>query len=159
MKILLTSIFVYDPVKAYAFYTDVLGFAGKMFVPEAELAIVVSTEAVGLAKYSSDGGATWMEGTNTSGPLREVINDGTGRWVAVGDLAIRVSDDGQTWTAGSPNPPGMLFGLATDGAGRWVTVGEDGFTAYSDDGGATWETGNTGTSTTLLAVAAGPDVE
>lgn len=44
MKIGLTSVFVNDPLKAFAFYTEVLGFGKKMYVPEAYLAIVVSPE-------------------------------------------------------------------------------------------------------------------
>ncbi len=44
MKIGLTSVFVNDPLKAFAFYTEVLGFVKKMYVPEAYLAIVVSPE-------------------------------------------------------------------------------------------------------------------
>ncbi|HZG68657.1 MAG TPA: VOC family protein [Herpetosiphonaceae bacterium] len=44
MKIALTSVFVDDPAKAFRFYTEVLGFREKMYVPEADLAIVVSPE-------------------------------------------------------------------------------------------------------------------
>ena len=44
MKIALTSVFVDDPNKAFTFYTEVLGFVKKMYVPEANLAIVVSPE-------------------------------------------------------------------------------------------------------------------
>ncbi|MFN8556934.1 MAG: VOC family protein [Dehalococcoidia bacterium] len=44
MKIALTSVYVDDPMKAYAFYTDVLGFIGRLHIPEANLAIVVSAE-------------------------------------------------------------------------------------------------------------------
>lgn len=44
MKISLTSVFVDDPVKAFKFYTEVLGFVEKMYIPEAELAIVASPE-------------------------------------------------------------------------------------------------------------------
>ncbi len=44
MKISLTSVFVDDPIKAFKFYTEVLGFVEKMYVPEAFLAIVVSPE-------------------------------------------------------------------------------------------------------------------
>lgn len=44
MKISLTSVFVDDPAKAFKFYTDVLGFIKKMYVPEAQLAIVASPE-------------------------------------------------------------------------------------------------------------------
>ncbi len=44
MKIKLTSVFVNDPVAAFKFYTEVLGFVKKMYMPEANLAIVVSPE-------------------------------------------------------------------------------------------------------------------
>ena len=44
MKIALTSVFVDDPTKAFKFYTEVLGFTEKMFIPEAHLAIVASPE-------------------------------------------------------------------------------------------------------------------
>ena len=45
MKIALTNIYVEDPVgKAYAFYTEKLGFVPKLFVPESELVIVASRE-------------------------------------------------------------------------------------------------------------------
>lgn len=42
IRIKLVSIFVNSPVDAFKFYTEVLGFTEKMFVPEAYLAIVVS---------------------------------------------------------------------------------------------------------------------
>ena len=44
MKISLVSVYVHDPVEAFGFYTDVLGFVTKMYVPEAQLAIVASPE-------------------------------------------------------------------------------------------------------------------
>ena len=44
MKIALTSVFVDDPNKAFKFYTEVLGFVEKMYIPEAYLAIVASPE-------------------------------------------------------------------------------------------------------------------
>ncbi len=44
MKILMTSVFVDDPLKAHVFYTEVLGFRSQQFVPEAQVAIVVSPE-------------------------------------------------------------------------------------------------------------------
>ncbi len=44
MRISLTSVFVEDPVEAHAFYTEVLGFRSKEFVPDAQLAVVVSPE-------------------------------------------------------------------------------------------------------------------
>jgi predicted enzyme related to lactoylglutathione lyase len=44
MKITMTSIFVDDPIKAHKFYTDILGFQSREYVPEAQLAVVVSPE-------------------------------------------------------------------------------------------------------------------
>ena len=44
MKIGLTSVFVDDPSKALKFYTEVLGFVERLYVPEAALAIVASPE-------------------------------------------------------------------------------------------------------------------
>jgi predicted enzyme related to lactoylglutathione lyase len=44
MKISLTSVFVDDPIKAFKFYTEVLGFVKRLYIPEADLAIVVSPE-------------------------------------------------------------------------------------------------------------------
>lgn len=42
MKIVLTSIFVDDPIKAHQFYTEILGFQSKEYVPDAQLAVVAS---------------------------------------------------------------------------------------------------------------------
>lgn len=44
MKIGMTSVFVNDPVKAFEFYTEILGFTKKLFVPKQWLSIVVSAE-------------------------------------------------------------------------------------------------------------------
>lgn len=44
MKISLVSVYVDDPIKAFKFYTEVLGFVEKMYMPEAQLAIVTSAE-------------------------------------------------------------------------------------------------------------------
>lgn len=44
MNIALTSISVNDPIHAFQFYTKVLGFKEKMYVPEMFLAIVVSSD-------------------------------------------------------------------------------------------------------------------
>ena len=44
LKITLTSIFVDDPIKAHKFYTEVLGFISKEYVPDAQIAVVVSPE-------------------------------------------------------------------------------------------------------------------
>jgi len=44
MKIALTSVFVDDPNKAFKFYTEVLGFIERLYLPEAQLAIVASPD-------------------------------------------------------------------------------------------------------------------
>ncbi|MEZ4518198.1 MAG: VOC family protein [Chloroflexota bacterium] len=44
MKIALTSVFVNDPIEAFKFYTEVLGFVERLYMPEHYLAIVVSPE-------------------------------------------------------------------------------------------------------------------
>ncbi len=44
MKIALTSIHVNDPINAFRFYTEVLGFVEKLYLPQANLAIVASAE-------------------------------------------------------------------------------------------------------------------
>jgi predicted enzyme related to lactoylglutathione lyase len=44
MKIALTSIPVNDPIQAHQFYTEVLGFISRLYMPEAYLAIVASPE-------------------------------------------------------------------------------------------------------------------
>lgn len=57
MKIQLTSVFVADPDEAFRFYTEVLGFSERLFMPEANLAIVASPEepeGTGLLLEPSD---------------------------------------------------------------------------------------------------------
>ncbi|MBT3385579.1 MAG: glyoxalase [Prolixibacteraceae bacterium] len=44
MKIKMTGIFVEDPISAFKFYTEILGFKKLIYMPEAYLAIVVSPE-------------------------------------------------------------------------------------------------------------------
>jgi predicted enzyme related to lactoylglutathione lyase len=45
MKIALTSVYVPNPLEAFTFYTEVLGFVKRLYIPEAYLAIVASPEA------------------------------------------------------------------------------------------------------------------
>ena len=45
MNIGLASIVVNDPLEAFEFYTKILGFKERMYMPEYKLAIVVSPEA------------------------------------------------------------------------------------------------------------------
>lgn len=57
MKIALTSVTVNNPIEAFTFYTEVLGFVKRLYVPEAALAIVASPEepdGTGLLLEPSD---------------------------------------------------------------------------------------------------------
>lgn len=57
MKISLVSLPVHDPMAAHRFYTEVLGFVSRTYVPEAHLAIVASPEepdGTGLLLEPSD---------------------------------------------------------------------------------------------------------
>lgn len=57
MKISLVSVTVSDPIEAHKFYTEVLGFTTRMFMPEMFLAIVASPEdpnGTGLLLEPSD---------------------------------------------------------------------------------------------------------
>lgn len=67
MKIALTSVFVDDPNKAFKFYTEVLGFVERLYIPEAQLAIVASPEepngtALLLEPNGNLGAKTFQEG-------------------------------------------------------------------------------------------------
>ena len=44
MKISLVSVMVEDPIHAFKFYTETLGFVERMYLPDALLAIVASPE-------------------------------------------------------------------------------------------------------------------
>ena len=44
MKILMTGVYVNNVEKAFTFYTEILDFVEKMYVPEASLAIVAAPE-------------------------------------------------------------------------------------------------------------------
>ncbi len=72
MKIKLTSVFVDDPNKAFKFYTEVLGFIKKLYIPEAYLAIVASPEepdGTGLLLEPNGGriAKTYQEGVYKAG--------------------------------------------------------------------------------------------
>lgn len=45
MQIKLVSVIVNDPLEAFRFYTEVLGFVEKVYMPEMHLAIVASPDA------------------------------------------------------------------------------------------------------------------
>ena len=66
MKIAMTGIHVTDPVEAFKFYTEFLGFKEYIFMPEHKLAIVVAADqpnGTALLLEPSDNpiGKTYME--------------------------------------------------------------------------------------------------
>jgi predicted enzyme related to lactoylglutathione lyase len=72
MKISLTSIPVKDPMAAFKFYTEVLGFKEKLYLPDMYLAIVVSAEdpdgaAVLLEPRGGFGSSEYYEGIYKAG--------------------------------------------------------------------------------------------
>jgi predicted enzyme related to lactoylglutathione lyase len=72
MKIALTSVPVNSPTEAFAFYTQVLGFSERLYMPEANLAIVVSPEqpdGTGLLLEPNDNpiSKTWQDAVYTAG--------------------------------------------------------------------------------------------
>lgn len=72
MKIAVTSVFVDNPVSAHKFYTEVLGFNSRLYMPEAYVAIVASPEepeGTGLLLEPNDNpiAKTYQEGLFKSG--------------------------------------------------------------------------------------------
>lgn len=72
MKISLTSIPVIDPIAAFKFYTEVLGFKEKMYMPDMQIAIIVSAEdpdgtAVLLEPRGGYGSDKYFEGIYDAG--------------------------------------------------------------------------------------------
>ncbi len=63
----MVSVFVNNPVEAFAFYTGVLGFIEKTYMPEAYLAIVASPE-------DPDGTELLLEPNNH--PVAKAYQDG-----------------------------------------------------------------------------------
>jgi predicted enzyme related to lactoylglutathione lyase len=67
MKIGLVSLIVDDPIKAFKFYTEKLGFIERMYMPEMLLAIVASPE-------EPDGSGLLLEPNNN--PLAKTFQEG-----------------------------------------------------------------------------------
>jgi predicted enzyme related to lactoylglutathione lyase len=67
MKISLASLIVDDPIKAFKFYTEKLGFIERMYMPEAYIAIVASPE-------DPDGTGLLLEPNNN--PLAKTFQQG-----------------------------------------------------------------------------------
>jgi len=84
MHIALCSIFVEDPIKAFKFYTEVLGFKEKMFMPDMKLAIVTAPD-------QSDGTAIILEPDQNLGArkFREGVYNAGLPWFVCGTKDIQ----------------------------------------------------------------------
>lgn len=82
------------------------------------------------------------------------IGFGSGRYVAVGDLAggLWISDDGSAWILRSAPTGFNYLSDVAHGAEAWVAVGQNGRIIRSTNGLA-WNTVNSGTSSPLKGVA------
>ncbi|MHA2289819.1 MAG: VOC family protein [Promethearchaeota archaeon] len=72
MKIQMVSVYVNDPIKAFKYYTEILGFVEVLFIPEAYLAIVASPEdpsgtTILLEPNENPIASTYQEGIYKSG--------------------------------------------------------------------------------------------
>lgn len=72
MKVSLTSVSVKDPIAAFKFYTETLGFVEKLYQPEMFVAIVVSPEdpdgiAILLEPRGGYGSDVFFEGIYNAG--------------------------------------------------------------------------------------------
>ncbi len=125
MRISLTSLFVDDPLKAHAFYTEKLGFRSKEFAPEALLAIVVSNE-------DPDGTALLLEprGDSFAKDYQAAVFE-AGLPIMVfgtGDLESeleRLKDAGVTFRDDLEKPEWGLSNLFEDGCGNLLMLQEE----------------------------------
>lgn len=108
--------------------------------------LVVVCGAEGLIASSRDAGRTWTVAERlTRSNLYDVVGDGHGGYVAVGDGAVILrSEDGLRWTVARepvPSRPNAgqpsLSSLAASGPGCFLAGGNDSL-LRSDDGGRSW---------------------
>ena len=100
MKIAMVSVFVEDPVKAFKYYTEVLGFEEVMYSPENYLAIVKSP-------LDSNGTTLLLEPTEPGGI--EVAKEYKKKLYAMGIPVISFSSNNIQETAGELKKKGVKF--------------------------------------------------
>lgn len=122
MKIGMTSVFVRDPVAAFAFYTQTLGFVERTFMPEHNLAIVVSPEAadgVGLLLEPNDNplAKAYQEGLYDAGlPAIVFAVDDMGREydrLTAAGVQFRGAPETSEWGTSA---------VFDDGFGNWIQL-------------------------------------
>jgi len=103
--------------------------------------------------YSATGIAPWTKqnptGLTETAVLRGVAAADLNNAWAVGSTVagagtIRHTSDGSTWAGQTSNTTKALFGVSAWSATQAVAVGDAGTAMYTNDGGTTWLTGNTG---------------
>lgn len=114
----------------FSFHGSVMGFGGGQFVMVAQ-----------DQGWRSGDGLTWESKQDTAGQAGHwhALAFGNGRWVALGDLIRKVSDNGLDWHDPTPFAADLFTDVAW-GNGRFVAVGKennDGWVAASTDG-LTW---------------------
>ena len=117
MKIAMVSVFVKDPVKAFKFYTEVLGFEEVMYAPENYIAIVKSTIA-------GEGTYLLLEPTEPGGI--EIAKEYKSKLYDLGIPVISFSSDDIHKTAEELKVKGVKFK-------KEVTKTDYGFDAIFDD--------------------------
>lgn len=100
MKIAMVSVFVEDPVKAFKYYTEVLGFEEVMYSPENYLAIVKST-------LDSNGTMLLLEPTEPDGI--EIAKEYKKQLYEMGIPMISFSSDDIQKTADELKSKGVKF--------------------------------------------------
>ena len=100
MKIAMVSVFVEDPVKAFKYYTEILGFEEVMYSPENYIAIVKSP-------LDSDGTILLLEPTEPGGI--EIAKEYKSKLYALGIPVISFSSDDIQLTADELKKKGVKF--------------------------------------------------
>jgi hypothetical protein len=118
-----------------------------------DICVAVSNGFDGVSLRTTDGGATWANGTIPLKSWTCVATDGAGMWVALsedmsGNILITSTNNGSTWTSrvGPGNSHGWQDVLWT--GTKFVAISNDGYVSTSLDG-ITW------TAAVSLLVTAG----
>ncbi|SJZ85797.1 hypothetical protein SAMN04488128_1011881 [Chitinophaga eiseniae] len=124
MIIAMTGVHVDDPLEAFRFYTEVLGFKEKIYMPEAWLAVVVSAE-------DPDGTTLLLE--PSTHPLAKAYHEGlyaAGIPVIVlgtADIAAeyeRLTAKGVVFRKSPTKVDWGIEAIFEDGCGNLITLGQ-----------------------------------
>jgi len=127
-------------------------FKAVKFANNAFLAL-----GAGGSVYKSDAnGANWERKSGSSVASYKQIAFGGGKYMAVGDLGVWVSDNGKKWEKSNVearNLNGVAFG-----AGKFVAAGDNGAIITYDNAGDRWTDYSVGAGENLTSVAFGDGV-